>query len=127
MYILRLYIKEALLILHQAPKINRQYDNFTNILNLYKSRNSSNMQPQQNPISPSRTQADSTSPSIIPQIDSPSPTPSILNQTSPQITLRINQLIASTRNTTSTNSQSLSQYSPITNRLRSRNQRNTPT
>ena len=123
----RLYIKEALLILHQAPKINRQYDNFTNILNLYKSRNSSNMQPQQNPVSPSRTQADSTSPSIIPQIDSHSPTPSILNQTSPQITLRINQLIASTRNTTSTNSQSLSQYSPITNRLRSRNQSNPPT
>ena len=115
----RLYIKEALLILHQAPKINRQYDNFTNILNLYKSRNSSNMTPQQNLISPSRPQADSTNPSITPQRNSP--TPSIFNQASPQITLRINQLI--TRNTPITNSQSLSQYSPISDRLRSYNQR----
>ena len=124
----RLYIKEALLILHQAPKINRQYDNFTNILNLYKSRNSSNMSYQQNHIS--RSQADSANHStnvnhsITPQINNP--TPSILNQASPQITLRINQLLAGTRNTPSSDSQSPTQNSPIANRLRSSNQRITP-
>ena len=35
----RLYIKEAIHILQSAPNINKQYDNFTNVLKLYKSRN----------------------------------------------------------------------------------------
>jgi len=35
----KLYIKEALLIMHNAPSINKQFDNFTNVLKLHTSRN----------------------------------------------------------------------------------------
>ena len=35
----KLSIKEALLILEKAPIINRQHENFCNILKLHKSRN----------------------------------------------------------------------------------------
>ena len=46
-----LFIKEALLILQHAPKINRQYDNFTNVLKLYKSQNYNNNIPSTIPHS----------------------------------------------------------------------------
>ena len=35
----KLSIKEALLILHNAPSINKQFDNFSNILKIHKHRN----------------------------------------------------------------------------------------
>merc|ERR1712002_960074 len=39
----KLSIKEALLILHNAPSINKQFDNFTNILKLHAHRNNNNI------------------------------------------------------------------------------------
>ena len=89
----RLYIKEALLILHQAPTINRQYDNFTNILNLYKSRNSSNIPYQQDPSPPSRPLVNTTNPSSNTPQQRNNLAPVIHSPTSPQIALRINQIL----------------------------------
>ena len=39
----KLSIKEALLILHNAPSINKQFDNFTSILKLHAHRNNGNI------------------------------------------------------------------------------------
>ena len=108
----KLYIKEALFILQENPTINRQYDNFTNILKLYKSRNhASNSHTQHNHISPVSTQVNSPI--------STSQTPTLSHQASPQITLRINQLMSNSRNIHNNNQQTHTQYSPISNRLRS--------
>ena len=50
----KLLIKEALLILKNSPSINKQYDNFTNILKLHGHR-STNLQTLPNPSNTSST------------------------------------------------------------------------
>ena len=106
----KLYIKEALHILQENPKINRQYDNFTNILKLYKSRNhNTNSQIQHNQPPPPTNPSEN---SVL--------NPAIAHQASPQIIHRINQLIATSRSTPSINSQEPTLNTPIANRLRSR-------
>ena len=111
----KLYIKEALHILQENPKINRQYDNFTNILKLYKSRNpttNNRIQYNQPSLQTNPSQHLAQDPTIAHQA-SPRTNPSqhlaqdpaIAHQASPQITLRINQLIANSRGTPSVNLQ----------------------
>ena len=93
----KLYIKEALLIQQCNPKINKQYNNFSNILKLYKSRN-----PNQ-----------STNHHTIP----PQSIPLTSHHVSPQINHRIEQLISNSRNSEQTSP--IIQHTPVSRRLRS--------
>ena len=112
----KLCIKEALLILQHNPKINRQYDNFSNILKLYKSRNhTSTSFTQPNNNSSSSPQSSSQTPTTpIPT----TPIPTTAHQVTPQITRRINLLISNSRSTPITNPPTIPQDSSISNRLR---------
>ena len=59
----KLAIKEALLILHNAPDINKQFDNFTSILKLHAHRNNChNSKPFVTPSSQMHTESHSTTP-----------------------------------------------------------------
>ena len=68
----KLTIKEALLIMNNAPSLNIQFDNFTNILKLYNHRNQPTQFKQANSISytPS-TRNNSSSPSLLQSPSSP--------------------------------------------------------
>ena len=121
----KLFIKEALLISQQAPKINRQYDNFTNVLKLYKPRhnNDSNYNsapPSTNPVSNNHN----NSPVAI-NTPSVSVNSHMHHQASPQITQRINQLLTSIQSTP-TQHTNPAVSTPITQRLRSARNNNLP-
>ena len=97
----KLYIKEALLILQNNPIINKQYDNFSNILKLYKSRNPNQM----------------TNPHRIP----PQPLPLTSHHVSPHINNRIEQLLSNARNDSSESEPASPtiHHTPVSSRLRS--------
>ena len=100
----RLSIKEALLILQNSPLINKQFDNFTNILKLHKSRNnhnynnnnhSDNTTNRNNPTDDVNLQASpptSLSISNLSQLNETSQSPILRHRASPQIINHINQL-----------------------------------
>ena len=70
----KLAIKEALLILNHAPTINKQFDNFTNILKVHNCRNNNQYQPNNNQLihRPVETTSRTLPPSAIhdPKVDS---------------------------------------------------------
>ena len=115
----RLFIKEALHIMKHNPSINKQYDNFTNVLKLYTHRNYTNRRPSLvHPTSPTRSQLTSPPSSITPSLQNSlisDSSPILRHNVSPQIINRINQLISNERTATD----NLSPYSPIASRLRS--------
>ena len=75
----RLFIKEALHIIKQNPSINRQYDNFTNVLKLYTHRNYTDRRPPLvHPTSPTRPHVTSPPLSITPSAQN-----SMINDNSP--------------------------------------------
>ena len=109
----KLFIKEALLISSHAPKINRQYDNFTNVLKLYKPRHSNI-----NNITTSNVISDVNIPSLPNLRNTLSPNHTH-HPTSPQISQRINQLLSNHRNSSSTQPTTPTPRTPISQRLRS--------
>ena len=119
----KLFIKEALLISNLAPKINRQYDNFTNVLKLYKPRynnNASNTLPL-----PSSNQ-DINNPTTTPIHDSSTIQSHIHHHASPQITQRISRLLSISRATPTDHQHTVPSNSPISQRLRSSRSNNLP-
>ena len=94
------HIKDALLLLQNNPIINMQYDNFSSILKLYKSRNPNQMN-NHHPI-PSQS------------------LPLTSHQVSPHINSRIEQLLSNARNDSSESEPaSLTiHHTPISSRLR---------
>ena len=110
----KLFVKEAILIMQSGPKINKQYNNFTNVLKLYKSRyipnNNTSNQPTSSQVDNHSSQSSNT---IFPL----SPSIQLTNHpTSPHITQRINQLLSNARVNTSTPNVT---HTPISQRLRS--------
>ena len=123
----KLYIKEAIFILQCAPNINKQYDNFTNVLKLYKSRNIPPNQPSNSTVTyPTVTQSpisQGSTHTLNPEINPP--TSSFLStnhQVSPQISQRISQLLSNARITPepSTENSDAAIHTPISHRLRPR-------
>ena len=113
----RLYIKEAIHILQSAPNINKQYDNFTNVLKLYKSRNVPSNQSSTNntTTNPPVNQLSPTQISINNHNIVQSPPSSVSRHSiSPHISQRISQLLTNSRAETDS-------PSPVAHRLRSRN------
>ena len=108
----KLYIKEALLIIQSNPKINKQYDNFNNILKLYKSRNPNSLNNHLNSS----------------QISLTPPSTNLNNnglltshEISPQITHRIEQLLSNVQDNPSSSEQPTptAEHTPLSRRLRS--------
>ena len=105
----KLSIKEALLILQKTPIINKQYDNFNNILKLYKSRNipsHNNNILQNNDITDSRTpDPQSNEQELNTQDFSQHPinthSPRLRHIASPQIVNQINELFSNINNSPS--------------------------
>ena len=108
----RLFIKEALHIIKHNPSINKQYDNFTNVLKLYTHRNCIDRRPSLiYPTTPIRSQLSPPSQNSL-IIDN---SPILRHNVSPQIIGRINNLVNGERTVPSTPQP----YSPIAYRLRS--------
>ena len=97
----KLSIKEALLILQKSPIINKQYDNFSNILKLYKSRNipihDNNTHQNNNVTSTSATDEPTISLSL-PQHHDNNQSPRLRHEASPQIVHHINELFSNIHN-----------------------------
>ena len=74
---LRLAIKESLLILDKKPEINKQYDNFTNILKLHNSRSELKQQRPQLPSYPTPRPAPDPKDTRMHIPEDPPPTPSL--------------------------------------------------
>ena len=109
----KLFIKEALLISSHAPKINRQYDNFTNVLKLYKPRhNNYNNRGTSNDNSEENI-------SILPNPTNTLSPNHTYHPISPQISQRINQLLSNSRNSSSPQPTAPIPRTPISQRLRS--------
>ena len=109
----KLFIKEAILIMQSGPKINKQYNNFTNVLKLYKSR----YIPNNATHLPTSSQVDNHSGQDSNNMLPLSPALQLTNHpTSPHITQRINQLLSTTRVNTNTPN---NMDTPISRRLRS--------
>ena len=93
----KLSIKEALLILQKSPIINKQYDNFNNILKLYKSRNipihDNNTYHNNNASSTNAPDEPINSPSF-PQHHDNTQSPRLRHEASPQIVHQINELFS---------------------------------
>ena len=138
----KLYIKEALLISKHAPTINRQYDNFTNVLKLYKPRHNNNyyhnsgfrsthLDSNDHTNSPVSNNTSSVHSHILHHTNSPvsnntsSVHSRILHQASPQITQRINQLFTSIQSTPNQSTNHVIN-TPISHRLRSATHNNLP-
>ena len=110
----RLSIKEALLILKNSPLINKQFDNFTNILKLHKSRNnhpihnnnhSDNTTNIDNSTIHVNSQSSPTISSPIPILSQPneiSQSPMLRHPASPQIIHHINQLFSNSHDNSNT-------------------------
>ena len=108
----RLFIKEALHIIKHNPSINKQYDNFTNVLKLYTHRNCIDRRPSLiYPTTPIRSQLSPPSQNSL-IIDN---SPILRHNVSPQIIGRINNLVNGERTVPS----NPLPYSPIAYRLRS--------
>ena len=110
--------------MQHAPKINRQYDNFTNVLKLYKSRNPTNSIP---PILPHSSPNLNNNNNILISHTDPAPNiPVLHHQASPQITQRINNLLSNARISNTVQGSNRSIDVPISQRLRSSRQNNLP-
>ena len=103
----KLFIKEALLILQKSPIINCQYDNFCNVLKLYKSRNNPNHSNSsyQNNNDTTHIIAPSPQPEEIVsnQHHENTLSPRLRHQASPQIVRQINELFSNNNNTVNNN------------------------
>ena len=104
----KLLIKEALLIQKHNPAINKQFDSFPNILKLHINRRPGNNQPTINtPLSTVNALGNHSNSITItqPNLDN-TPNNIIVNPVSPNISQRINTLIASNRNDNNINPRS---------------------
>ena len=88
----RLDIIEAINIIKLKPRLNKQIDNFNNILKLYKTNNNINYQTRRNTSTVDETY-------IL-------PTPALRHSTSPSINTRINSLLVGIRGEAHLNSTS---------------------